>query len=127
MKTILKDIMAVENASLAAQYGGDATFLSNHGGRQLGAVSATIEVLPECRGCSKEGFNHSGWWYTIWHSHLQSTCSRGRPCSAWSPGTLGLAYNGLEGVETGMTILEQELSRTMALTGVRSPQEITKN
>lgn len=38
---------------LAIHYGLDGVIISNHGGRQLDSVPATIEVLPECVAAAK--------------------------------------------------------------------------
>ena len=46
MKIVLKGIMTAEDAKLAVEHGADAIVVSNHGGRQLDLVPATIEVLP---------------------------------------------------------------------------------
>ncbi|PLB51467.1 S-2-hydroxy-acid oxidase [Aspergillus steynii IBT 23096] len=113
MKIILKGIMTAEDASLSVEHGVDAIIVSNHGGRQLDAASSTIEALPEIAAAvQKKDYNHSGWWYFV---------LIGRP-ALW-----GLAYNGHDGVEAVMNIMERELSRTMALAGVKSVEEITKD
>ncbi|MGJ3230855.1 MAG: L-lactate dehydrogenase [Oceanicaulis sp.] len=43
---VLKGVMNVEDARLAARHGLDAIVVSNHGGRQLDGARATLEVLP---------------------------------------------------------------------------------
>jgi len=45
-KLIVKGIMTPEDAVLAADHGADAIVVSNHGGRQLDGLPATIEALP---------------------------------------------------------------------------------
>ena len=45
-KLILKGIMDVEDARLAADSGADALIVSNHGGRQLDSAPSTISALP---------------------------------------------------------------------------------
>ncbi|MEP7282122.1 MAG: alpha-hydroxy acid oxidase, partial [Rubrivivax sp.] len=45
-KLILKGIMEVEDAELAAQHGADAIVVSNHGGRQLDGAPSSIAALP---------------------------------------------------------------------------------
>ena len=47
MKIVLKGILTHEDATLAADNGIDGIIVSNHGGRVVDSVSATIEVLPE--------------------------------------------------------------------------------
>lgn len=44
---IIKGIMDVDDAQQAVKIGADAIVVSNHGGRQLDGVPATITVLPE--------------------------------------------------------------------------------
>jgi len=44
---LIKGIMTVEDARLAAQHGADGIFVSNHGGRQLDGAQSPIEVLPQ--------------------------------------------------------------------------------
>lgn len=44
---ITKGIMTPEDALLALEHGVDAILVSNHGGRQLDTVPATIDVLPD--------------------------------------------------------------------------------
>jgi len=45
-KLILKGIMEVDDARLAAQHGADAIVVSNHGGRQLDGAPSSIRALP---------------------------------------------------------------------------------
>jgi 4-hydroxymandelate oxidase len=47
MKIMLKEILAREDAKLAADYGIDGIIVSNHSGRIVDSGRATIEVLPE--------------------------------------------------------------------------------
>ncbi|MEM7068389.1 MAG: alpha-hydroxy acid oxidase [Pseudomonadota bacterium] len=44
---VVKGILAVEDAEDAVKAGMDAVWVSNHGGRQLEAAPASIEMLPE--------------------------------------------------------------------------------
>ena len=46
-KLILKGILDVEDAEIAAKTGAQAIVVSNHGGRQLDGAPSSIEVLPE--------------------------------------------------------------------------------
>jgi len=47
MPIVLKGIMTGEDAALAVEYGVDAVIVSNHGGRQLDGVLASVDALPE--------------------------------------------------------------------------------
>jgi L-lactate dehydrogenase (cytochrome) len=44
---LLKGIMTVDDARLAVEHGADGIIVSNHGGRQLDSLPASIEVLPD--------------------------------------------------------------------------------
>lgn len=44
---VLKGILTTDAARLAVEHGIDALIVSNHGGRQLDGVPATLEVLPD--------------------------------------------------------------------------------
>lgn len=46
-KLLVKGILTVEDALLAAQHGADGIFVSNHGGRQLDSAVTPIDVLPQ--------------------------------------------------------------------------------
>jgi len=47
MPVILKGVVAPEDAALAVKNGADGIVVSNHGGRQLDGVIATLDALPE--------------------------------------------------------------------------------
>lgn len=46
-KLLVKGILTPADALLAARYGADGIFISNHGGRQLDGAVSPVEVLPE--------------------------------------------------------------------------------
>lgn len=48
-QVVVKTIMTKESAEEALAHGVVAAWVSNHGGRQLDTVPATIEILPEVR------------------------------------------------------------------------------
>lgn len=47
MPIILKGVLTAEDAALAVEHGVDAVIVSNHGGRQLDSVIASVDALPE--------------------------------------------------------------------------------
>lgn len=47
MRVVLKGIVTREDAELAVEYGADAVFVSNHGGRAENSFRSTIEALPD--------------------------------------------------------------------------------
>lgn len=48
MQIWIKGVLTAEDVELAIEYGCDGVIVSNHGGRQLDEVPATIDALPEC-------------------------------------------------------------------------------
>jgi len=45
LPVIIKGILTAEDAKLAVQHGADAIIVSNHGGRQLDGVPATVSKM----------------------------------------------------------------------------------
>lgn len=48
MEIWIKGVLTAEDVELAIEHGCDGVLISNHGGRQLDDVPATIDVLPDC-------------------------------------------------------------------------------
>lgn len=127
LKIILKGILAPEDADLAIEHGADALIVSNHGGRQLDSAPSTIQALPEIVAIVRrripvifDGGIRRG-------SDVFKALALGADFVLVGRPTLwGLAFDGRNGVETVMNILERELSRTMALSGVVNIQNINQ-
>jgi (S)-2-hydroxy-acid oxidase len=47
MKIFIKGLITAEDTILAIQHGADGILVSNHGGRQLDGLPATLDALPE--------------------------------------------------------------------------------
>ena len=47
LPVVVKGVLTAEDARLACEHGAAGLVVSNHGGRQLDGVSATIDALPE--------------------------------------------------------------------------------
>lgn len=48
-KLVIKGVLSIEDARLAAEIGADGIVVSNHGGRQLDAAPTAVDVLPQIR------------------------------------------------------------------------------
>lgn len=48
MQIWIKGVLTAEDVKLAVEYGCEGVVVSNHGGRQLDGVPATLDALPEC-------------------------------------------------------------------------------
>ncbi|THZ88430.1 FMN-dependent dehydrogenase [Aureobasidium pullulans] len=128
MKIILKGIMTSEDAYRSLEARVNAIVVSNHGGRQLDGVPSTLEALPEVadaiRGKIPVIFDGGISRGTDVFKALAlgaDLCLIGRT-ALW-----GLAWDGQNGVEGVLHILERELSRTMALMGVASLHDISRS
>lgn len=115
---ILKGIFTAEDALLAVEYGADAIVVSNHGGRQLDGVAASIEVLPEvveavaerCEVYVDGGIRRGT-------DVLKALALGARAVLIGRPALWGLAVGGAEGVAHVLELLRSELELAMALSG----------
>lgn len=48
MQIWIKGVVTAEDTLLAIEHGANSIVVSNHGGRQLDGVPATVDALPEC-------------------------------------------------------------------------------
>ncbi|KID94445.1 peroxisomal (S)-2-hydroxy-acid oxidase, partial [Metarhizium majus ARSEF 297] len=118
--------MTPQDARLAILYGADAIAVSNHGGtvddRGLGTIEVLADIAHAVRGripIILDGGIRRG-------ADVFKALALGADL-VWigRPVLWGLAYNGDKGVGAVLNILERELSRTMALAGVREISEIS--
>ncbi|XP_072450838.1 2-Hydroxyacid oxidase 2-like [Chiloscyllium punctatum] len=124
---ILKGILTKEDAELAVRHGVQGIIVSNHGGRQLDGVSATIEVLPEIVEAVRnrvevyvDGGIRRG-------TDVLKALALGAKCVfIGRPVIWGLSYKGEEGVKRVLQILKSELHTAMALSGYKTLSEIDR-
>ncbi|KAJ4263503.1 hypothetical protein NW762_006322 [Fusarium torreyae] len=124
----IKGVYAAEDVHLAIKYGLDGVIVSNHGGRQLDGVPATLDALRECVIAANgkipiavDGGIRRGTDIFKALAMGASHCFVGR-IPIW-----GLAYNGQEGVELALKILMYEFKLAMALAGCRTIRDISRS
>jgi L-lactate dehydrogenase (cytochrome) len=126
-KLILKGILDVEDARLAAKTGASAIVVSNHGGRQLDGGASTISMLPriaEAVGSEVEVMFDGG--IRSGQDVMRALALGARSCLIGRAYVYGLGAGGEAGVATAIEIIRRELDVSMALTGVRSISEIDR-
>ncbi|MEZ5684539.1 MAG: alpha-hydroxy acid oxidase [Paracoccaceae bacterium] len=127
-KVILKGILDVEDAEMAASVGADAIVVSNHGGRQLDGALSSIRMLPsivEAVGTKTEVWLDSG---------IRSGQDVLKAMALGAKGTMiGRAYvNGLgamgePGVTRALEVIQKELDISMALCGEKRVQDLGRD
>ncbi len=117
-KLILKGIMDVEDARLAADSGADALIVSNHGGRQLDSAPSAIAALPAIAAAV-------GSRIEVW---MDGGIRSGQDVlKAWALGArgtmigrsflYGLGALGEQGVSRALEIIAREMDLTMGFCG----------
>ncbi len=115
---ILKGILTPEDALLAVEQGVDGIIVSNHGGRQLDGVTASIEVLPEIAAAvSKRCEFYLDGGIRRGTDILKALALGARAVLIGRPALWGLAAKGAEGVYRVLEMLRAELELAMALAG----------
>jgi (S)-mandelate dehydrogenase len=124
-KLIAKGIITAEDAILAADCGVDAVVISNHGGRVVDSTMAPIDVLPEVVNAVGKritvivdsGFRRG--------SDVVKALALGAHAVFVGRATLyGTAAGGQAGAARALTILREEIDRTLALIGCRGIAEL---
>jgi len=124
-KLILKGILDVEDAELAAKTGAQAIVVSNHGGRQLDGAPSSIEVLPEIAdavGSQMEIMFDGG--IRTGMDMMRALALGAKSCMIGRAYAYGLGAGGEAGVAKAIDILAKELTTTMGLCGVNTIAEI---
>ena len=117
-KLILKGIMDVEDARLAASSGADAIIVSNHGGRQLDGAPASIDALPaiaEAVGSEIEVWMDGG--IRSGQDVLKARALGARGTLIGRSFLYALGAYGEAGVTRALQIIQKELDITMAFCG----------
>jgi L-lactate dehydrogenase (cytochrome) len=126
-KLILKGILDVEDARIAAKTGAAAIVVSNHGGRQLDGAASSIAMLPpivDALGSELEIMFDGG--IRSGQDVMRAIALGTRSCMSGRAYIYGLGAGGEAGVARAIEIIRNELDISMALTGVNSIAEIDR-
>ena len=123
---VVKGVLTAEDALLAAEHGAAAVVVSNHGGRQLDGVPASLDVLPEVAEAVGErvevlvdGGIRRG------TDVLKALALGARVAFAGRAVLWGLAVDGEEGAARVLRLLHREIEVGLKLLGCASPDEVT--
>jgi 4-hydroxymandelate oxidase len=125
---ILKGVMNAEDAARAVNEGVSGLIVSNHGGRNLDTVPATIDALPEVAAkvagrlpiLIDGGIRHGS-------DVLKALALGASAVLIGRPYVYGLAVSGADGVSRVVNILRREFEMAMALTGKTSLAAIDRS
>lgn len=125
---LLKGILTAEDARLSLEYGAAGIIVSNHGGRQLDGVVASIEALSEvveavagrCEVYVDGGVRRGT-------DVLKALALGARAVLLGRPILWGLAVNGELGVRHIFQLLRAEFELAMALAGCPTTKSITRS
>ena len=118
-KLVIKGILDIDDAKTAVKMGADAIVVSNHGGRQLDGTSSSISMLPrvaDAIGNNSEILFDGG--IRTGADIVRALALGARACLIGRSYVWGLGAGGQRGVAKAIDILKNELSVTMALTGM---------
>ena len=124
---VVKGILTAEDAELACEAGVQGLVVSNHGGRQLDGVAASLDALPEVAEAVGEravvlmdGGIRRG------TDVVKALALGARAVLVGRAALYGLAVDGAEGVERVLGLLREEVELALALCGCPSPEEVTR-
>jgi len=127
-KLVLKGILDVEDARLAADSGADALIVSNHGGRQLDGAQSSIAALPaiaEAVGHRIEVWMDGG--ITSGQDVLKAWALGARGTMIGRSFLYGLGAMGEAGVTRALEIIRKEMDLTMAFCGHRELKDVGRD
>ncbi|KAM7318205.1 hypothetical protein ACRRTK_022942 [Alexandromys fortis] len=121
---ILKGILTKEDAELAVKHNVQGIIVSNHGGRQLDEVPASIDALTEVVAAVKgrvEVYMDGG--VRTGNDVLKALALGAKCIFLGRPILWGLTYKGEHGVREVLNILKAEFHTSMALSASPTPND----
>jgi len=122
---IAKGVLNADDARRAVDHGASAVIVSNHGGRQLDGVPATFAALPEivsAVGDDAEVYVDGG--IRSGADAVRAVGLGARAAMIGRAWAYGLCAAGRPGVDQILTLMRQDIDRTMRLLGADSVSDI---
>jgi L-lactate dehydrogenase (cytochrome) len=125
---VIKGVLCAEDAKRSLDHGADAVVVSNHGGRQLDGVPASLQVLPEIVEEVKdqaEVMMDSG--IRRGSDVVKAICLGARAVLCGRAYVYGLAAAGEAGVARSLDLLRADLERCLKLLGCSSVDNLNRS
>ncbi|HVC87915.1 MAG TPA: alpha-hydroxy acid oxidase [Gaiellaceae bacterium] len=128
LPVLVKGVLTAEDARLACEHGAAGVVVSNHGGRQLDGVSATLDALPEVAEAVDGrievlldgGVRRGG-------DVVKALALGANAVLAGRAPLWGLAVDGEAGARRVLELLRDEILVALKLTGCTSPAAVTRD
>nr|HPG31850.1 alpha-hydroxy-acid oxidizing protein [bacterium] len=125
---VLKGIMSVEDALAAIECGASAIIVSNHGGRTIDNLPATIDVLPEiARAVNKKIPVLIDGGFRTGEDILKALALGASGVLIARPVIIYAVGGGETGVKIYLEEIKKQLEKAMLLTGCRDIASISEN
>lgn len=125
---VIKGVLSADDARRSLDHGAAAVVVSNHGGRQLDGVPASLQVLPEVVAAvndQAEVLMDSG--IRRGSDIVKAICLGARAVLCGRAFAYGLAAGGEAGVTRAIEILHSDLERSLKLLGCRSVEGLNES
>jgi isopentenyl diphosphate isomerase/L-lactate dehydrogenase-like FMN-dependent dehydrogenase len=125
---VIKGVLSADDANRSLDHGAAAVVVSNHGGRQLDGVPASLQVLPEVVAAVKdqaEVLMDSG--MRRGSDIAKAMCMGARAVLCGRAFAYGLAAGGEVGVTRAIEMLRADLYRCLKLLGCRSVDALNES
>jgi isopentenyl diphosphate isomerase/L-lactate dehydrogenase-like FMN-dependent dehydrogenase len=127
LPVVVKGVLTSEDALLACEHGAGGIVVSNHGGRQLDGVSATIDALPEVVEAV------DGRVEVLVDGGVRRGADVVRALALGAQAVLagraplwGLVADGEAGARRVLELLQDEIRLALHLVGCRTPADVTR-
>jgi isopentenyl diphosphate isomerase/L-lactate dehydrogenase-like FMN-dependent dehydrogenase len=128
LPVLVKGVLTAEDARLACEHGAAGLVVSNHGGRQLDGVSATIDALPEvveAVGGRIEVLLDGG--VRRGTDVVKALALGARAVLVGRAPLWGLAVDGEAGARRVLELLRDEILLALKLVGCPAPADVTRD
>jgi isopentenyl diphosphate isomerase/L-lactate dehydrogenase-like FMN-dependent dehydrogenase len=128
LPVVVKGVVTAEDAKLACEHGAAALVVSNHGGRQLDGVAATLDALPEVVDAVDgridvlmDGGIRRG------TDVVKALALGARAVLVGRAPLWGLVVGGEAGAARVLELLRDEIQLALQLAGCRTPADVTRS